>query len=245
MGCKSFIHLLSDEIRSEVRQEISTDLSPKAHFCSWLIDGSQAAKRKLTYEAELMYIRTAPGCVAKIEMYDYISMEAYVSVNAENLYHAPLRSLISLFNPEFISDESTPNYLEAEMKKYAEQVIGAGADGAAVNFGKRIWLLTKWSTLLEWLTKVHCFSHRMELAGGDALREAYGDIDQFLTIFYLHFRNSSKEWCGLQKIAANEGMILVSIPKPYGTRFVPHQHAALYAMRMNWVPLTIFFSNKR
>ena len=41
-GCKSFIHLLVDEIRQELREEI---ISRNSNFCSWLIDGSQAAKK--------------------------------------------------------------------------------------------------------------------------------------------------------------------------------------------------------
>ena len=70
---------------------------------------------------------------------------------------------------------------------------------------------------------MYCFSHRLELAGGDALEESYGYVDKFLKTLYLHFRNSSKEWCGLQKVAANEGMVLVSIPEPFSTRLEPQR----------------------
>ena len=61
----------------------------------------------------------------------------------------------------------------------------------------------------------------------------------------MHFRNSSKEWTGLQNIGEKEGLVVLTIPKPFGTRFVNHKKAALYAMRINWVPLILFFSNKR
>ena len=92
---------------------------------------------------------------------------------------------------------------------------------------------------------MHYFSHRLELAGGDTLYEIYNDVEEFLTLFYLHFRNSSKEWTGLQKVGNSEDLLVVTIPKPFGTRFVAYKRAALYAMRINWVPLIIFFSNKR
>ena len=134
-GCKTFIHLLADQMRQELREEIGTR---KSNFCSWLIDGSQAAKKKLTYEGELLYIRTAPGCIPKVELYDFITMKPYVSVNAANLYHATLRSLLSLFDPSYeCNDDTSIELLKTEMQKYAVQIIGAGADGASVNFGRR------------------------------------------------------------------------------------------------------------
>lgn len=42
-----------EELRNEIHTEVSTG---KSNFCSWLIDGSQAAKKKLTYEGELIYL---------------------------------------------------------------------------------------------------------------------------------------------------------------------------------------------
>ena len=55
-AAKVFTDIIAEQLVDEVRQEIE-----QSHFLSWITDGSAAAKKRLTYEAELMYIyiRTA------------------------------------------------------------------------------------------------------------------------------------------------------------------------------------------
>ena len=217
------------------------------NFASWMIDGSTAAKKKLTYEGELVYLRTAPKCVPKVQLWDFISMKPYVTTNANNLFHVTLRVLLALFDPEYdTSIDSDVTELQTEMNKYAHKIVGAGADGAAVNFGRKNGLLVKWKQrVTPWLFTVHCFAHRLELAVEGALGEIYGAVNAFLTEIYLHFRNSSKEWCSVLKVGDINNLQIVSIPKPFGTRFVAHVKNALKAVRNNWAPLIVHFSNKK
>lgn len=53
--------------------------------------------------------------------------------------------------------------------------IGAGADGASVNFGQKAGMMKKLQEDIPWLLPVHCVSHRLELAVKDALKATYFD----------------------------------------------------------------------
>lgn len=61
--------------------------------------------------------------------------------------------------------------------------IGAGADGAAVNFGVHRGMMTQLKVDLPWLVAVHCVAHRLELAIKDAFKDSYF-IQQ---VFYFTF----------------------------------------------------------
>ena len=50
-----------------------------------------------------------------------------------------------------------------EMAKHSHKTVGAGADGASVNMGQKKGLFTKWQQVCDWLFKIHCFAHRLEL----------------------------------------------------------------------------------
>ena len=64
-ACKAMIHILADRIKEEKHTEFQkVDL-----IFFKLIDGSVAAKRKLSYEGRLMYIRTAPRCKCSFRSY--------------------------------------------------------------------------------------------------------------------------------------------------------------------------------
>ena len=51
--------------------------------------------------------------------------------------------------------------------------IGAGADGASVNFGVRNGMMAQLRNEIPWLVAVHCVAHRLELAIKDAFKNSY------------------------------------------------------------------------
>ena len=112
--------------------------------------------------------------------------------------------------------------MKTEMQKHAHKVVGAGADGASVNMGCKNGLLTKWQQVCEWLFKIHCFAHRLELAVEESKNDIYSDITTFLNEIYIHFRNSSKEWCSVLKVGEIKSPQIFTIPKPFGTHFAAH-----------------------
>lgn len=56
---------------------------------------------------------------------------------------------------------------------YGDHLIGFGADGASVNFGKHNSVYQKLHEEMPWLMGVHCIAHRLELAAKDAFRNTY------------------------------------------------------------------------
>ena len=243
-ACKAMIHILADRIKEEKRMEFTKG---EFNFLSWLIEGSVAAKRKLSYEEELMYIRTAPRCKPQVNLLEFATMEPYVSSNADNLFHVTLRSLLKNFKPELITSVDTDiEILLNEITPDVSKIVGAGADGASVNFGRLNGLMTKWkSSLCSWFVAIHCFAHLLQLAAQDALIGVYGPVNDFLKIFYEHFRNSPKEWSSVKKVGGINSLSIVTIPKPYGTRFVAHTKNALNAIKVNWPALILHFQNKK
>ena len=53
------------------------------------------------------------------------------------------------------------------------QLVGASADGAAVNFGCRTGVLSQFENECPWLVTIHCTAHRLELALKDAFKNTY------------------------------------------------------------------------
>ena len=82
-SAKVFNHIVAEQMIDNLRDTVS-----KGNFNSWLIDGSAAAKRRLTYASELVYIRNAYCLEVKVELFSFVSMQNYGTVNAENLYHS-------------------------------------------------------------------------------------------------------------------------------------------------------------
>ena len=88
-------------------------------------------------------------------------------------------------------------------------------------------------------------SCRLELAAHDALLPHFGVVEDFLKDIYLHFRNSPTEWTVVLKLAEKLRIGVYTQPKSFGTRFLPHTKAALYALRNNWVLYTMHFQNQK
>ena len=145
-AAKAFNHIVAQQMIDEVR-----DRASKGNFNSFLIDGSAAAKRRLTYEAELIYVRTACELKPKTELFAFVPMESYAVVNSEHLLHALLKELSQLGDKNFVNDdkyvkpvdEVSIDSLAVAFKshQFHRKVIGAGADGASINFGNKKGLL--------------------------------------------------------------------------------------------------------
>ena len=87
--CRAFCNILAAEMIQEVKKNVS-----RSNFMSFLVDGSTVFKRKLSYEGELFYVRTAQELRPKVQLFDFISMKDYVSVSAANLTHAVKATMV-------------------------------------------------------------------------------------------------------------------------------------------------------
>ena len=77
-------------------RDLSCDLSSEgnANSKSFMVDGSDIAKRKLAYEGKLFYYHTAPGSVWQVRLWSFISMKPYITKDTTNLFHVNLRCML-------------------------------------------------------------------------------------------------------------------------------------------------------
>ena len=132
-ACKVFNHITSQQMVRNLCERVQ-----KCNFNSWMIDGSTAAKRKLSYETELVYIRTAHEVNVQTELLSCISMQPYSSANADNIFHALLKELVVMRDRSMKNDEiylkpvhevSTDQLLELiHVDNFHKKIIGATAD---------------------------------------------------------------------------------------------------------------------
>ena len=246
-AAKAFNHIISDQMVDDVKTQVK-----EANFFSWLMDGSTAAKRKLTYETELIYIRTANNLIPKTELFAYVPMQAYGSVSADNLGHALRKQLLLLGGLEsdhelickHVDDVPLASLTEALAENYVHfKNVGAGADGASINFGCKKGLIVQYQEMSPWVVGIHCFSHRLELAAKDSVKAIFSEVDQLLLDLYSYFKESQKQWSLCLKLAEKLEVVLMKQPKASGTRFLPHTQGALKALNWNWVVYIMHFSN--
>ena len=86
---------------------------------------------------------------------------------------------------------------------YKNACIGATADGAAVNFGKNKGVLTRLRNERPWLLRIHCASHRFELALKEsALKQtAFKAIIDLMVALYYYQKASGKFTRHLKSLA--------------------------------------------
>jgi len=72
-------------------------------------------------------------------------------------------------------------------------LTATAADGASVNFGKKTGVLTQLQEqLAQWMIRLHCIAHRLELCLKDAFKDTYftqvcsNTMRPFLTVYTLH-----------------------------------------------------------
>ncbi|CAB3983345.1 Hypothetical predicted protein [Paramuricea clavata] len=101
---------------------------------------------------------------------------------------------------------------------YSSHLHGLNVDGASVNLGVHRGVAALLKRESPWLTAIHCFNHRIELAAKDAFgNSVFEEIDQMLAFFYKIYRNSSKRLKALKELGAALGEKLPRPVKASGT----------------------------
>ena len=74
------------------------------------------------------------------------------------------------------------------------KLVSVTADGASVNTGKISGLITRFADNRDWLVRIHCVNHRIELAVKDAFANIskLKDIDEFYRSNFYLLRDSGK-----------------------------------------------------
>lgn len=130
------------------------------------------------------------------------------------------------------------------LEHYQTKLVSITTDGASVNTGRLSGLMTRMASDREWLVKIHCINHRIELAVKDALvNSAFKDIDSFyLTNFYL-LRDSGKIKSEVKIAAEALGIQHYTLPKMTGTIFVGHRRKAFEVLLNLWPAFISAYQN--
>ena len=100
----------------------------------------------------------------------------YRLVDVEHADALHLKKALNTLYQEYIGKETedpeNPRPVEPTFSTKAG-LIGAGADGASVNFGVHRGMITQIRNDVPWLVGVHCIAHRLELAVKDALKDSF------------------------------------------------------------------------
>ena len=218
------------EIAACVERKVSEVMSQASCF-SILSDGSQA--RKTGGEKELVYVRILRDTIPTYLCVSLQNIDDYGDANAENLK----KSL----------DNAILEKIKMSQPEYQNKMISVTADGASVNTGIYSGLMTrlqKDASGREWLIRVHCISHRFELAFKDTIPgfTEFNKVKEFMVMLYYLFKQSGK--LKRQFRATGDAMgVQIQVPKVHGTRFVNHQRQGLQCLLKNWFVLMITIEN--
>ena len=114
-----------------------------------------------------------------------------------------------------------------------EKLIFFSSDGAPVNSGKNLGLVSLFLGQNEWVTFIWCFSYCLKLALKDALKEYTSPVDKSLTHLFYLYKNSSKKHRKLKnlyQIKKDEFEMYGDGVKPVKatrTRWIDHQMQAM------------------
>ena len=118
------------------------------------------------------------------------------------------------------------------LESVLSKIVFLSSDGASVNSGKDSGLIRLLQEDFPWITFIWCFSHQLELALKDSLKEFIEPADTLLMQLFCLYKKSSKKCCELKYLYhLLEGqfeMYSVGVQplKATGTRWTDHKIAA-------------------
>lgn len=134
------------------------------------------------------------------------------------------------------------------------RVTSICTDGANINKGDRhgLWALFEKELQLyrtdKPLIKMWCSAHRIELVW-DKVADVHDEIERNLSILSAiasYFHKSSMRVERLKKIAADENLVLLSLPKMFDVRWTEWSHITVQNALRSWKALVLYFeANKQ
>ena len=128
---------------------------------------------------------------------------------------------------------SESSFKRHNLSEVWNKLIYLSADGASVNSGKESGLIAQIRAEHEWVLFVWCFSHRLELALKDALKDFTDPVDESLMHLYYLYHKSSKKLrelkCLFKDIKGDFEMFGDGVKplKATGTRWIDHRIRAM------------------
>ena len=127
---------------------------------------------------------------------------------------------------------------------YQTKLVSCTADGASVNFGHISGLLTRIGRERNWLLKIHCSNHRIELAVKSAFKDSkFEELDEFYQANFSILKNSGKLKSMVRQAASALGIQFYELSRLTGTRFVGHRFEAFQRLLNMWPAFLTAYGN--
>ena len=152
----------------------------------------------------------------------------------------PVFKFLSVESPEHAHADGLKASLEDSFHRIGitplhTRLASLNIDGAAINTGIHSGLGVKVKESAPWISLVHCFNHRLELAVKDTLNKTFfKDIDTMLLKLYYLYSKSPKRFRELNSFSE---MYENTTPKPYksyGTRWIYHKFTSMKIVLRNY-----------
>ena len=130
------------------------------------------------------------------------------------------------------NSKTKTNSFKENLLELALEKIDLSFDGASVKCGKNSGVIKLLEEEYPGISFIWCFSHRLELALKDVLKEYMEPVDKMLTHLYYLYTKSSKKHCKLKNLYILKGEFKmytsgVRPTKATGTRWIDHKLMAL------------------
>ena len=189
---------------------------------SLLSDGSQARKTK--DDKELLLTRITRNGSPLYLMVDLLNMSEFGGTDANSIKEA----MDSVFDEE-------NGAIKISSEDYMRKLISATADGASVNMGAHLGVLTQLQQNRNWLLQIHCTNHWIELAAKKAINDSvYTEVETIYLTIYLFLNNSGRFKSECKQLAEAADVDYKELPKIHGTRFLGHKRLGMTNLLMNW-----------
>ena len=191
----------SDHISGVMKETLEDDLK-NARYYSVLCDGSTDASIKSQELVYVLYLQKDGRATCKL-----LSVETTENEDAAGLMNT-LKEAFTRFG----------------ITNFETKLAATSMDGASVNMGKYTGLAARLKELAPWITAVHCFSHRLELAAADAFNATFfSQLDEMLRQLFSLYQKSPKRLRELRKLAEAYEESVDKPVKSSGTRWIDHK----------------------
>ncbi|XP_078701326.1 LOW QUALITY PROTEIN: zinc finger protein 862-like [Branchiostoma floridae x Branchiostoma belcheri] len=122
--------------------------------------------------------------------------------------------------------------LDLQEETWTKKLPAVCMDGAAVNFGCRVGVVTRLQEKVPSLIPIHCCAHRLELVVKDILKRVpyFQVVEDLLMSLYRFYHWSPLNWDELKRMGEAFNIVILKPPKASGTRWLPHHERAVVAV---------------
>ncbi|XP_030837514.1 zinc finger protein 862-like [Strongylocentrotus purpuratus] len=164
-ACQKFTRYNAQILREPLQKHLRSGLkpphpreSPSSTYCYHSLFTDRITDRS-DAEREVVYVKIFQNGEAHMKMMGLIDVDHATATAVKEALVKHYKEFLGLGEDEV--DFATTG------------CIGAGTDGAAINFGVHRGMMAQLRNEMPWLIAVHCVAHRLELAVKDAFKNSF------------------------------------------------------------------------